>query len=111
MGKVATWFREKTSTVKAGDVVNFFFQSHGEMNGDMIFSERMMSISDLQQLLHLFYEDIRLNIFASHCFSGSLVQKSASDPLQTKQRFVAAPCTPTKNITLFDARIQAALEI
>lgn len=55
------------------------------------------SISDLHQLLHLFDKDVQLNIFASHCFSGSLVQEIASEPLQTKQGFVAAP---TKSITL-----------
>lgn len=73
LGKVATWFCEKAATVRAGDVVNFFFQGHGKKNGDMVFGKRKMSTSDLRQLLHLFDENVQINIFASHCFSDSRI--------------------------------------
>ena len=69
LGKVATWFHEKAATVKAS----------------MVFGKRMMSISDLQQLFHLFGKKAQLNIFASHCFTGSLVPEIASEPLQARQ--------------------------
>lgn len=71
----------------------------------MVLGGRVMGISDLHQQLHLFDGNVHLNIFASHCFPGSLVREIASEPLQERQRFVAASCAPVTRQRLSRLRL------
>ncbi|EEQ33428.1 hypothetical protein McanMca71_001415 [Microsporum canis] len=90
--KVTTWIQYKAHGVAENDVVNIFFQTHGDVNGNVCLGTKRLTTSAVVDLISQFPRGCQVNVVGSHCYSGKLVNAiRASGQIA---RYAVAACGP-----------------